>query len=189
MIKNPNKLKKDLEAEVRKAAKLQLAEVQKPTNLRAIGTAVVEKMKEQISRGISPIKENGRFPAYKWVGKIQTIRKSLGTKASRKIVRDVKQTRYPYSMMAEFPDKRVRPVNLKLSGAFIDSLRARVASKQIEISFSDPLSNKKELGHREGVGGQPKRPILPNDSENLNGSIFRALLDSLDKVLKRKIRS
>ena len=142
--------------------------------LKKIGDSTIEQMKSFIAKGISPIKSIGRFQGYK----------NAGVKG-----------KYPANQIKIYPDKKPRPVNLKLSGDFLKSLKAKVVptgkNKTINISFDlsiDPLAEDKELGHRNGAGGQPKRPILPDGNEELNVSIERMIeksfSDALDKFFK-----
>jgi hypothetical protein len=124
------------------------------SELDDLGFMIVEKMKELISRGISPI-TGKRFPAYK----------------------DAK--RYPAKQ------KPARPVNLWLSGDFLDSLVARVKGTRkptITIGFDSQESNRKESGHREGANGQLERPIIPEGSETFS----KGVLVEIQKFLARK---
>ena len=88
-----------------------------------IGKQVITEMKDQISKGISPILGQGRFPAYK------------------------NPDKYPGKR------KPKRPVNLKLSGNFLYDLTYReVKSKNgyaTEIFYGSKESDLKESGHAE----------------------------------------
>lgn len=170
----------------------ELARVQKKvdkdittTDRQAIGNATVEKMKGLIAAGISPIEGRGRFPEYKAV---KERRKSKTSSRGKKSKGTGAPTGYPYTADPFF-NKKVRPVNLFLSGEFLDDLKARIRGGQIIIGFAKKKSQLKELGHREGAGGQPKRPVIPTATEKFNASVYRTLLDSLDKVLRRKFGS
>lgn len=111
----------------------------------AVGEAVIEGAKTMIARGSSPIRGGsvtGRFPAYK----------------------------NPES----YPGKRKpkTPVNLTLTGKFLNAFRHKVVSAAgeslkgfiPEIGFFSDKEALKEQGHREGANGQPSRPIIPNAS-------------------------
>lgn len=101
----------------------------------------------------------------------------------------INRVRYPYSVQDEFPNKRPRPVNLFLSGDFLSNLTyalGRAGKKQlITIGFFDELSKKKESGHRVGVNGQPKRPIIPNATESFSQIIKVDILKIMKDVIKR----
>jgi hypothetical protein len=132
----------------------------------------------------------GRFAA-------QTRRNQLKAKLKQKQQAASKAGRgYPYSVMGTALDKfgkRVRPVNLKLTGAFLSALEfgiGRVGKKVlVTIGFFDQEQVKKELGHREGANGQPKRPIIPRGSEmfgqTIRLDIMRLLRDAVRKATKR----
>lgn len=159
------------------------------SDLREIGTSGRDKMLQLIKRGISPIANWGRFAEYKWAGKVKQIQAEFGKKASKKKVGSIKSSKYPYSKMEEFPNKKVRPVNLTLSGKFLANLLVKTRDRRISIGFFEERYEKMEEGHREGANTQPKRPVIPTDREQLNASVFREMLLSLDRVLKRKFGS
>ena len=124
------------------------------------GNAYVRAIKERISKGISPIGRGGRFPAYK------------------------NPKRYPGTK------KPARPVNLKLTGAFLNDLIFRIVrgtKPRIVIFFRTNLSNLKESGHREGVNSQPKRPILPQGNEDFTPGIHKDADRELQKGLDRDL--
>lgn len=134
-----------------------------------IGEAVTKEVRDQISKGISPIKGNGRFPRYK------------------------NPKRYP-------GDKKPRtPVNLNLSGAFMDSLTYKVydarTGKGTEIFYngedSNGVSNQdKEQGHRDGANGQPKRPTLPSKSrgETFSARLIRIVRDIYNEAISSIVK-
>lgn len=105
------------------------------TQASAVGKTVVAMMLDLILAGQSPIKGRGAFPKYK---------------NPKKYPGDLK----PHS-----------PVNLFLSGKFLNSLKSQVYQRgkgyAVEIGYFTKLSAKKEQGHREGANGQPRRPTIP----------------------------
>jgi len=101
----------------------------------SLGTAVVKRMKELISKGQSPIEGRGKFPAYK------------------------RPERYPGKRKAH------SPVNLELSGDFLadlDSRAVRIKGGYVtEVGYQSSKQQVKEQGHRAGANRQPKRPTIP----------------------------
>ena len=186
-----------------------------------IGDAVVGTMLDLISKGISPIEGMGRFPEYKWAGFAKALRKEKAAinkalKSNQRSLfrfrrmnqrqlliaqkqqnaRDISgllASKYPYSAMKKYPNKRVRPVNLYLSGAFLESLEAIVlgAAGQftIEVGFFRDSEAIKEIGHREGANGQPERPIIPVDREEfaqvIQDVIWQIIEEEIDTAAKR----
>lgn len=159
------------------------------SDLKEIGTNGRDKMLQLVRRGISPIANWGRFREYKWAGAIKQIQAEVGKRAAKKKVGSIKSSKYPYSKMGEFPNKKVRPVNLTLSGKFLDNLLVKTRDRRVSIGFFSEPYDKMEQGHREGANTQPQRPIIPEGNEQLNASVFREMLLSLDRVLKRKFGS
>lgn len=135
--------------------------------LKGAGDVLIDEIKKRVAKGQSPIQEQPRrFPAYK------------------------NPKNYPDKVRKRFPQKRRRPVNLYLSGKFLESLKYKVKTgkrPRITIGFFSRKSKAKEKGHREGARGQPKRPVIPERSEQFTRPILRAvelyLIKALDKVL------
>lgn len=180
------KLERDIQKQTKVEAK-QAFDSLKKNDLQDIGDGIVDQMKILIAKGISPIKGFGRFPAYKWASKKSLARKS-GSARGKKLNRQF-QNKYPYSARKDFPDKRERPVNLKLSGQFLENLIARVKGKTIEIGFFEKPWTEYEQGHREGVNGQPPRPIIPENGEEFGETIYRRLVKTLQSVFDKKNRT
>lgn len=137
-----------------------------------VGKSVIDEMKDMISKGISPVEGNGRFPAYLAQAKSNKAKKSKSSPGGAK-------KGYPYSVQGRFPSKRDRPVNLFLSGDFLNNLIFKTVrikgSFSTVIGFFDELSSKKEQGHRDGVHGQPSRPVIPKSQEGFAQRIQRIL--------------
>lgn len=134
--------------------------------LDALGKAFVGRMKVAVLQGQSPITgQPSRFKGYK----------------------DTKK--YPAKVQNKFPDKRARPVNLTLSGQFLKSLVSygvtRGANKFLFVGFNNLLAELKELGHREGVNGQPSRPIIPEQGKEDFIAPLRRFLEDAFKVILR----
>ncbi len=111
------------------------------SDLKSLGNEFVNKMRSTIQAGQSPIAGGDkRFPAYK------------------------NPDKYPKGLPERF-NKKPRPVNLTLTGAFLKSLIANVitrsSNKFLQITFDSEEHGIKEVGHRDGANGQPKRPIIP----------------------------
>lgn len=157
---------KRLKKQLKTAAKIPTS-----STARKLGKIVVKEMKNNISKGISPIQGKGRFPGYKRAGD---------------------KDGYPNTVRRQFPAKRRRPVNLKLSGAFLRMLRGK--PKKVgrafspNVGFFDNLSRKKESGHRDGVNGQPKRAIIPVGGESLKKSILIRVEKAFKAAILKVVR-
>lgn len=134
---------------------------------RATGELAIALMKDRIAKGLSPIQGKNRFPGYK----------------------DTKK--YPGRVKEDFPDKRNRPVNLRLSGRFLKQLRVISATSlgKVIIGFSDDYGKTLEKGHREGASGQRERPIIPEPSEELAKSIQLAILRIYEQAVRKFLKS
>lgn len=191
-----------------------------------IGFAVVEEMLTLISRGISPIEGRGRFPAYKWAAIRNALKKESSSIAKelrgmkgqlmgrrrmnqRQLLvfqkeRNRKEQssaygRYPFTEEAISLGKKPRPVNLKLTGHFLDHLRMKVTGTLgehgIEIGFYSGDKDRrgveawlKEEGHRLGANGQPSRPIIPIGTEEFAQVIQDLIWREVEKEIDRAAR-
>lgn len=133
----------------------------------SLGIQVVIQMKRLIRGGISPIKSIGRFPGYK------------------------NPDRYPGER------KPKRPVNLTLTGKFLDALTFETIKVKSgyapRIGYDSPKEEAKERGHREGANGQPERPTIPSVSKGEEfaatiGRIISAIFKERIKQILRKKR-
>jgi hypothetical protein len=139
---------------------------------REVSREVVEKMREVIASGKSPILGNGSFEPYRgqYRARIQKYGRVNG-----------------YS-------KKLRPVNLTLSGKFLESLKGSVQKVKsgyaAVIGFSDKKSQKMEQGHREGANGQAERPVIPQSGEKFSTIIQKVYVDIINEriatIAKRK---
>jgi hypothetical protein len=142
---------------------------------RKIASFIEQKMKDLISKGISPIFGKGRFEGY----------------AAQRYGKQKKKF-YPDSVKKDFPSKRRRPVNLFLSGDFLKSLKAYpVSVGKIFIGYTTKYGKKLESGHRDGVNGQPNRPTIPEKpnerfAQPILSGIIKLFRDSFSDELKKK---
>lgn len=138
---------------------------------RDCAKTTIEMMKEFIARGSSPIGNRGRFPAYK---------------ASR----ERNRKGYPFNTpQFKRGSKAIRPVNLRLTGAFLASLRlVSLTANGFYVGFTDAKSKLKERGHREGAGGQPERPIIPSGNEQFNATIRNEIIRKMREALRAAIQ-
>lgn len=125
-----------------------------------IGSAIVEQVKDQLSKGISPVKEEGRFAGYK-----------------KSYVDAIQKGRYP--------GKSVRPVNLKLSGDLINSLdyTARGLKNAIEVKINFYGQEDKEDWLRSNPTHAASRKALPRGSEGFNVSIQKTIKDLVNEFI------
>lgn len=144
---------------------------------KLIGSTIAEEMKNQISKGISPIAGKGRFEGYRG-----------GYKDRIKEYKNVRVNRRGYP-------KKLRPINLKLTGKFLKGLKHWTRggflggfAAIVGFKTSDKLSVKKERGHREGANDQAERPIIPKGKEFFSRRIQNKVIKILNAVIKRETK-
>ncbi len=145
-----------------------------------IGGTTLFEIKRATAKGISPVKGLGRFVAYK----AQRIGKSKKN-ASKK--------GYPYSVQDKYPNKLVRPVNLRLSGKMLDALEYKFhkARQVIEVGIFDAKQSLKAETHNQGTQEPrvPTRQFLPvgsqTFSETIKGKIVRIVKDRILDIIRK----
>lgn len=118
---------------------------------------ILEKeITKSIERGVSPVDKKGRFDKYS-----DTYLKQIKGK--------------------KIPGKRQRPVNLKVTGDLLKSLKVKVTNKGLRISFDNKLA---DIHNRRGAGkSKTVRRMLPTEKgEQFNRSIRRRLTEVLDHI-------
>jgi hypothetical protein len=150
----------------------ELKKLKDQKTLKELGDVVVEESKKMIAKGISPVDGVGRFDGYK-------AQKGKGKKG------------YPYNVMDKYPDKKVRPVNLYLSGETLKEFVHKVNGKRLEVGWFGKTKQTEIAGHlQRGTDSTPARPILPlENGSRFNSTITRAIQTFLNKkiveILKR----
>lgn len=144
------------------------------TVLGLIAPDIMDEIKSLISKGISPVKGFGRFEAYK-----AQARKTKGksSQAGRG---------YPYSVMKKYPDKKVRPVNLKLTGDMLNALVWEIFAGKIKIGIFDKTQKEKAALHQEGSDSVPQRRFIPSSKgEDFTISVRRVIKERISFELGR----
>lgn len=170
--------------------------------LNKIGEQVINDVLENTAKGISSVKGWGKFAPYKGLTEVNKIRRlSAESKNARKQLKsklaqakaDSKKA-YPYTVMDKYPDKKTSPVNLKLSGKFLDALTytTNINKGGLRIYFDDRLSEKKAETHNEGTQKDrvPQRKFLPTGKDDeFTVSIMQNILDiirvKMDELVKK----
>jgi hypothetical protein len=139
---------------------------------------IVGVVRNVILAGISPVKGAGsRFQKYskgylnKISGKVE-----FTTKEGEKVRFNARSKNIP-------SDKKKSPVNLKLSGEMLKSLRFN--KKNGEMYFKD----EKAYWHNDGEGSLPVRRLIPDkDGEEFSRLIQNKIADDLSSVLGKSLR-
>lgn len=142
----------------------------KPSEANKVGRTVIAGIKDLTASGISPLRGGEirkRFEGYR------------GTYKER-------------ISKGNYKGKTLRPVNLRLTGEFIDDLKY-VAQKSgnttaTEIGFKTKKSQDKEQGHRNGTNGQAKRPIIPEGSERFTQTIENEIEDIYEQAVEEYLK-
>lgn len=141
--------------------------------LDEIGEAVVDQMQVLISQGISPVKAFGRFKGY-------AAQRLAGSKPKNQL--------YPNMI----PGKAIRPVNLNLSGKYLDTLGHKKRGKGVvEVGHMVLTDKQKKMfeTHNEGKHPHvPQRKYLPTGKgENFVVTIERLIKTLIVKAIKRNL--
>jgi hypothetical protein len=154
--------------------------------------ALARDLKAQRSQIASKLRKNQKTLFAHSLHRKNLRQRYLAAKeANRRSSLGLQATKYPFNT-EEYKqgNKKLRPVNLFLTGEFLFHLQGVVTGAAgahgVEIGFFDDKNAKKEDGHRVGVNDQPKRPIIPIGSEDFAQKIqiiiFRKIEQALDRA-------
>lgn len=133
------------------------------------GDILKGEIQTSVAKGISPLKSGGN----------QTGGKARFQKYSTSYSGAIKKGQYsPYG-------KKTRPVNLKLSGKMMNSIKTKALQKGgFSLWFSSKLA---KYHNDEGAGkSKVKRKLLPSEAgEEFSRVILNKLRDKLEKLLNR----
>lgn len=131
----------------------------------AIGGTVVDKAKEMISSGQSPVRGIGRYIRY------------------ADSYRGMIKRKHPQG-------KNITPVNLNLTGKMLDEYTfERVSDKVVRVGFvKETKSHEIARYHTEGNEKMPSRPLVPSKNEEWAVSIMQAIKDIYGKRLADLIK-
>jgi hypothetical protein len=183
---------------------------------KLVQNTIVKAIKEFILRGISPVKGQVRYDRYSDSYRDQIkmnkafFRNKKGgvffierlSSATLKEFRASKEAKADNTMIANYikelnadllkANKKVSPVNLKVSGDLLDSLTATRNDRGVLIKFDDKKAKYHDI---EGVGrARTLRRLLPNtggrDGEAFNDRLLRNIKQlyerSIQKFARRK---
>jgi len=146
---------------------------------KTLGSTVISLMNEAIAKGLSPVADWGRFAKY-------AAQRNVTAKG--KAGRSQRKRLYPFNI------KPLNPVNLKVTGAFLETIKyQRSAKNGIELGHLKPDDKTEALfeAHNEGLNKYvPQRKYLPNKKGELFiVSIMRAIRNVYSQRIKSIINS
>jgi hypothetical protein len=149
-VRVPKSIFKDLEKQVNKRVERA---IKKPKFEKLLQKAVVE---DHIKKGKSPVAGKGKFKKYSESYK-KAIRKRL----------------FVFG-------KRIRPVNIMLSGHLLSTFFVKVNKRTLSIGFKDEVAE----WINGGTNKMPRRPLLPTEgNEVFNKNIKKDIRRFLDRNL------
>lgn len=141
---------------------------------RVLGRKIEIEVRRDIGAGKSSVKGEGRFQSY--------LGPSLGRGLRGRTKKSVEKSFYPGSVKSKFPNKKNRPVNLRLSGSYLKKLTNRTFAGLVELGFLnlDKVTRGKFETHNLGEHPHvPKRKHLPTEK----GDKFTPRINRLIKNL------
>lgn len=125
---------------------------------------------DEILRGVSPVSKGGRKP------------QNTGGRVRYKAYSDSYK-----KQIEKMSGKSIRPVNLKVTGNLLNSLKARLTKKGLTLFFSD---FKAKYHDRQGAGkSKIIRRMLPSQKgEVFNKNISKTIFDIINNAVKKSTR-
>ena len=173
---------------------------------KEISDTIIEGILQHTAIGLSPVRGVGRFVGYKAQEQANKIRKiarsysravlharsgsrdSLKNKATSERARaaGVSASGYPLSVQSRFPEKRIRPVNLRLTGTMLDGLSYtfNAAKQMVTIGIFSGKAKLEAETHNLGTQEPdvPTRQFIPTGSgQEFTVSIMRLIKEVYTK--------
>ena len=162
-----------------------------------VGQVIVDDIKANLKRGVSPVEGEGRFDGYSksylkqidqanFLGQLQKKGKKKYGGELASLLSKIDTTVPANIEYLRSNNKKKRPVNLRVSGKMIDSLRYIVSAfadkGQIVIEYTDKLA----YIHTVLGAGKSKviRKALPQGNETLSRTILRKVNTILGASIK-----
>lgn len=160
-----------------------------------------------IKKGISPVSGKRGFAPYKGVAgakkEIKTNKidmtnmsnseKKRARKENKHIKSQAQKNIYPYSVMDEYPNKKIRPVNLTLSGEMLSYYSCAETENPmvIEVGFLDSAPEEviaKAITNNNGLNGVPERRMVPLPGEKFTAKITLVIKGIFAQILGQAIK-
>lgn len=142
---------------------------------KELNDVIKEGIKNSLSRSQSPVKGYGRLTPY--AAEIGGARGKTSTALDT--------SKYPFSVQHKYPGKKIRPINLQLSGKMIDSIKViSISNDKVTIGVSGTKQKLMAETHNEGTQEPrvPTRRFMPTaDGEEFVGSIQTKILAIIEK--------
>jgi len=148
---------------------LTLTERAKPKFFKEVKEFIKDEIVGSIERGVSPVHKGGEDGSS---GKLRY--KDYSDSYKRQIDKKQLET-----------SKKRRPVNLKLTGKLLNSLKARISGDAVKVWFTDA----KAKYHNELGAGKSKiiRRLLPKTGEQFNAGIRKRIVKALKDAIRLSI--
>ena len=163
-------------------------ELMKPRNIKTFADTLRKSIiDENILRGRSPVNGQGRFVSYS-----DSYKQQIRGEVNFSTLPD-RVAPFGFENPGLF-DKRVTPVNLKVSGQLLKSFEVSTSTDGLRVQFTDKIAsyhnNGSSFTNRNGnIVKLPKRQLLPNGpQEKFNRSVTRSFNAKLTDLVKNILR-
>jgi hypothetical protein len=169
-------LTKYFESEIKKKERRAISVWQK-----TIPGIIIKKIKDSVGRGNPPVSGFTRYKGYSQSYKDQILGKVSFRKINGRIVPIRPQL---FEDAEPFIYKKIRPVNLLLTGAMMRSLIYRPTQKGFVVYFTNKLA---KIHSEEGAGkSKVIRKLMPSGTEKFKRDITIESDKFVDKILKKE---
>lgn len=163
------------------------------------GKYLTDAIKDLITKGISPVFGIRKFQRYSESYNEQIKGKlSFFTTKSKVVVPVIEEKtsngkgkKKTYAKQGLGYNKKLRPINMTLSGKMLDSLKAGNRRDEAMIWFDDEKATYHNEGAKLWHGGElPKRRLLPtNDGERFHKNVFKLIRSYVGEAVERAFKS
>ena len=167
----PTKFKKKFKSEMLAGKAKRVTDGMKKDFARRVKLFIKSEIVDAIEKGISPVNMKNAYPK-------NTGGKSRYTGYSESYKKRINAKKGKLKSMG----KRQRPINLKVTGKLLNSLKARYTRDGLRVWFAD----EKAKYHDKLGAGKSKvlRRMLPRGIETFNRAIQRKIIDAAGESVK-----
>jgi phage gpG-like protein len=152
---------------------------------------IIDAIEQLILKGISPVYGKRKFQRYSssYIDQIKGKVKFFTNKRTMTVYAVHPEKKKFQTGLGQ--EKKLRPINLKLSGKMLDSLNLKTKNNSAVIGFSD----EKAKFHNEGAnlwhGGKlPERRLLPNRTgEKFHKNVFKLIRDYAGEAIEKAFKA
>jgi len=151
---------------------------------------ILDAIEQLILKGISPVFGKRKFQRYSesYKEQIKGNVKFFTNKRTKKVYAVTPDDERFETGLGE--NKKLRPINMKLTGEMLDSLNLTIKNNKAIVGFTDEKAKFHDEGARLWHGGElPERRLLPNrPGEKFHKNVFKYIKEAASEAIEKAFK-